>query len=164
MIWKTVEEYPYYEVSDNGDVRAKKTKRKMKPQVDKDGYLYVKLYDKNNNKYKHYRIHRLVLETFLGNPEDKPEVDHINKDRSDNRLENLRWVTRKENDSFVKHPYCKTSYIKRPVIQINKRGEIVGRYESMAEAQKKTGCNNSYISAVCQGKRHTCGGYYWSYQ
>lgn len=63
----------------------------------------------NGNKYKqigykkkHYSVHRLVAETFIPNPEDKPFIDHINRDRSDNRVENLRWATSEENNNNTK--------------------------------------------------------------
>jgi hypothetical protein len=61
--------------------------------ITKNGYRQVSIYK------KHYLVHRLVAETFIPNPENKPFIDHINRDRSDNRVENLRWVTAQENQN-----------------------------------------------------------------
>nr|DAF55148.1 MAG TPA: NUMOD4 motif protein [Siphoviridae sp. ctZHD14] len=67
-MWKTVKDFPCYEVNEHGEIRIVKTKHIMKPQYDKDGYQCIKLYDSKNKIYKHLRIHRLVLETFLRPP------------------------------------------------------------------------------------------------
>ena len=61
------------------------------------GYMRVMV------KKKTYAVHRLVAETFIPNPDNKPVVDHINKDRRDNRVENLRWVTSQENAQTISH-------------------------------------------------------------
>lgn len=74
--------------------------------IDKDGYVKVSIYDRRRNGRDRYRqlfLHRLVGLTFIDNPDNKPEIDHINAIRTDNRVENLRWVTRKENDN---NPHC----------------------------------------------------------
>ena len=74
--------------------------------IDKDGYIKVSIYDKRINGKRRCRqayLHKLVGLTFIPNPENKPEIDHINAIRTDNRVENLRWVTRKENDN---NPHC----------------------------------------------------------
>lgn len=161
-MWKQIKNFPYYEISDNGEVRAYKTKRQMKPLYDKDGYCCVKLY--KNNKYYHKRIHRLVLENFVREPKDFEECHHINEIRDDNRLKNLKWVSRQENDSYVQHTVNSGSYEKVPVFQMALDDTIITGYGSMSDASRATDCQVSKISAVCRGERKTTGGYKWRYQ
>lgn len=90
--------YPYnhaYQIYQNGDVKHNLKQVKKTPQIDKDGYLVVNLYE--GGKYKTKKIHRLVAETFIPNPQKKPEVNHIDGDKTNNWYWNLEWVTTKEN-------------------------------------------------------------------
>lgn len=91
-VWKTIFCEPHYEVSNKGRIRNKQSKALLKGSINKSGYVNVSIMN------KHYQVHRLVLQTF--NPIDSYElytVDHINGIRSDNNLENLRWVTLEDN-------------------------------------------------------------------
>ena len=87
--------YENYLIYLDGKVQNKKTKRYRKPSTDKGGYNYVILF--KNGTRKSYLVHRLIASYYIPNDENKPQVDHINRDRTDNRIENLRWVTRSEN-------------------------------------------------------------------
>ena len=165
-MWKTIYFNTDYEVSDSGQVRRiyKNHTRLMKSQVDKDGYLYVKLYDSSTKTYARCRIHRLVLSAFTRLPKEKEEVHHINGQRDDNRLENLQWTTRQENDSFVVHPYNKTSYEKRPVAQVSLlTGEDIQTFETVSEAAKAINGNVGHICSVCKGDRKSHLGFFWRY-
>lgn len=98
--WKEIKNFEsLYEVSNIGNVRNKKTKKLISKRCDKDGYEIVNLY--NLGKIKTAKVHRLVAEAFLENIENKPCVDHINTIKNDNRLENLRWCTYKENSNNI---------------------------------------------------------------
>ena len=105
-IWKPIKDFEgYYEVSNIGRVRSLNYKRTGKGKIlknieDYKGYLEVVL--TKNGKRKQFKVHRLVAEAFIPNPENKPCIDHINTVKSDNRVENLRWVTYKENSNNEK--------------------------------------------------------------
>jgi len=87
--------YPNYLIYDDGRVYNKKFKRFLKPCINNWGYEKVIL--SKNGVTKTLKIHRLVALHFIDNPENKPEVDHINDIRHDNRIQNLQWLTKKEN-------------------------------------------------------------------
>lgn len=94
--WEHVLDFPAYEVSDMGRIRYKNGRIK-KPQLNRNGYLYVILWDKP--RYKSWQVHRLVLSVFTA-PRDRTwDACHNNGLRYDNRMENLRWATRKENEA-----------------------------------------------------------------
>ena len=89
-------DYPNYLIYSDGRVFTKKSNRFLKPATYYTGYKYVNLC--KNGKQKHFTIHRLIAIHYIPNPENKPCVDHINRNRSDNRIENLRWVSLSENE------------------------------------------------------------------
>jgi hypothetical protein len=132
-----------YEVSDFGNVRNCKTGRFLKGSENKDGYLQVGLY--KDKKRKMFRIHRLVALAFLENPENKPTVDHIDRNKQNNRLENLRWATKSENQANTGLRCTNTSGIKgvgfhkplnKYIARICKNGELkhLGLFATIEEA------------------------------
>ena len=84
-----------YAVTDDGKVWSYKSKRFLRPQHNEKGYLKVGLL--KDGKCKHYKVHRLVAQTYLDNPRNLTDVHHINSDKTDNRVANLKWVSHKEN-------------------------------------------------------------------
>lgn len=109
---------------------------------------------------------------FIPNPEHKEFVDHINGTRDDNRSENLRWCTRSENNNFElarqrNSESKKNSEKMKALANARKKKvrciELDVVFDSITEAGEKMGINFHNISAVCKGKRKTCGGYHWEY-
>lgn len=137
-------------------------------------------YRKVGYKGKQYLVHRLVAEVYIPNFEGKKEVDHINTVRTDNRVENLRWVTRGENSNnsmsrqhyseakkgkkqSVEHIRKRTEAKKKPIIGVNKEtGEIV-EFESATDAWLTLNINSSHITQCCKGRYKSAGGYVWRY-
>lgn len=100
--WKTIDEYPNYQVSNMGNVKSLNYNHTGKEKILKQcknsrGYLNVTLVNKDGKK--NYLVHRLVAIAFIPNskPKLKKQIDHINTDKTDNRVENLRWATAMEN-------------------------------------------------------------------
>ena len=104
--WKTIEENPYYMISDLGNVQVIKSSRRMILIPDRKGYLRVGL-SKNCRKVNR-SVHRLVAKAFIPNPENKTQINHKNSIKDDNRVDNLEWVTHQENmDHAVKNRVMK---------------------------------------------------------
>ncbi len=95
-IWKEIIGYEgRYKISNLGNVHSMKTEDNLKLKTDIHGYCYVNLFD--GLKHKSYKIHRLVATHFLDNPENKPQVNHLDFDRQNNKINNLEWCTVSEN-------------------------------------------------------------------
>ena len=97
-IFKDIKGYPEYQISNKGRIWSKYRNRYKSTWINNRGYEIVNLIAVNG-KWKHESVHRLVALTFIDNPEHKPEVNHINHIRDDNRMENLEWVTHGENNT-----------------------------------------------------------------
>jgi len=90
-----IADYPNYLVYEDGRIFSKYTRKFLKPCMNLHCYHQVGL--SNDGKKKWFRIHRLVAQAYIPNPENKREVDHIDRDKSNNHFSNLRWATRSEN-------------------------------------------------------------------
>ena len=105
-----IEGYPNYLIYEDGKVFSKYKNKFLNPSINSCGYYRIDLLE--NGKRKTFKIHRLIAFHFISNPENKSEIDHINRDRTDNRIENLRWVSHSENQQNVGIRIDNTSGIK----------------------------------------------------
>lgn len=165
-IWKTIEDYPDYMISNMGRVKSLKNGKEtiLKPMLGKIGYYYVNL--TMNGKRKVHYIHRLVSIYFIPNPENKPCIDHINTDRTDNRIENLRWCTQKENCNNYNTKIKQTSnknHNSLPIIQFTIDGDFIRKWDCTMNAERALGIEHSNIVKCCKGRYKTVGNYKWKY-
>lgn len=94
--WEKIKDFPNYSISNTGLVRNDVTGKLRTLRYDKYGYLVCGLY--NHQKHKEKKVHRLIAEAFIPNPNNKPYINHINGIKDDNRIENLEWCTAHENN------------------------------------------------------------------
>ena len=160
-IWKPIKGYEgYYEVSNTGHVRNAKTKQILSPS-DNGQRLRVTLC--KEGVQKSHAVHRLVAEAFIVNesPGDKVQVNHIDNNRFNNRVDNLEWVTPSEN---VAHAYVNGYNSKAKIVYQMDGADYIAMYYSTREAERATGIAASSISKVALGKRKTAGGFRWTYK
>ena len=145
-----------YFVSDNGDVISMFTSNPVKlKKRPRNGYLTVVLYDEYR-KPKSLYIHRLVAQAFIPNPEGLPDINHKDKNRSNNNVSNLEWCTRQYNNLHAHH---------KRVSQYDLFGHKLAEYYSVSIAETITGISKSSIAHCCNGNngQKTAGGYIWRY-
>ena len=158
--WRDVVGYEgRYQVSSMGRVKSFKwnKERFLKPSMDKDGYLLVNLCA--GGKPKTLKVHRLVCEAFHENPDNRPQVNHINEDKTDNRACNLEWCTCKQN---VNHG-SRNERVSKPVGQYSLDGKLIKLWPSTMEAERQAGFNHGNISQVANGKYKQAYGCIWKY-
>ncbi len=171
-VWKPVVGYEgLYQVSNLGRIKSTnykthKNEKILKLFKDYKGYLYVCL--RKHGKAKFLKVHRLVLFAFMPQTDlFKNQVNHINEIKTDNRLENLEWVTARENN--VHGTRCKRVGIanaknkSKKVIQKTINGEIIKTWNSTREVERVLDFKSSGISKCCNGKIETYKGYKWYY-
>lgn len=179
-IWKNIENFDMYEVSNCGRVRSKKIKRSrtlarkpeikyriLKPHIDKRGYCSVII--QNNYYILKVSVHRLVAKAFLDNPNNLPSVNHINEDKLDNSVSNLEWCTNEYNSNYgtrnerigktAKHnmKQCKITD------QYDLNGNFIKRWNSLEQIYRELNYGKSNISRCCSGKAKTAYGYLWKH-
>lgn len=161
-IWKDIEGFPGYQVSSIGRVRCFRNfngiitdnYRILKPILNKDDYYYVDLYT-IDRKQVHKRIHRLIADTFLG-PQPELVVNHINGDKHDNRVENIEWVTAKQNSTLA----AEAGLYKTQAVRVIETGEV---FKSVKTCGESLNVHPSNISMTVSGKRSSSGGLHFEY-
>lgn len=170
-IWKDIPGYEsLYQASNLGRIRGVKRNVILSPSRYK-GYLRVNL--SRNGELKTVGVHRLVLMSFTDESEWGEEVHHIDYTPSNNRLDNLKWVTRNENiqysipnkpTHFLKKVFKPTKCLEK-VMQITKDGELVRVWSNLSTIYRELGFEQTPIKRCCEGKQHckTAYGYKWKY-
>ena len=122
----------------------------------------------NRDNQPTFKVHKLVAMTWLNNPYNKPQIDHINTIKTDNRVENLHFVTGIENNNNPLTKQHRLEGLKKhnksiSIVQVTLDGHYIKTWKSAVEAEKETGIKRSSICSVLHGKYHHAGGYKWQY-
>lgn len=158
---KDIINFENYQISDDGRVWSKKSNKWLKP-IDVNGYKKVSLY-KNGKEYQRL-VHRLVAEAFIPNPNNYEEINHINEDKSDNRVENLEWCTSSYNIIYGTRIERQINSISKKVFQYSIDNVLLNTYKSCTEAERENpSFNHRGISYACIGKLKTYKGFKWSH-
>lgn len=187
-IWKDIKGYEgLYQVSNLGRVKSLNHIRKngksgeyiQKGKVLQNLISCCRYYQvglSKNGSIKFLTVHRLVAEAFIPNPENKPQVNHIDGNKLNNCIDNLEWCTRSENqlhawknglqmftDNQLKSVTKNGISLVKPVNQYDKNKNFIKRWSSMKEVERSLKIPNSCITDCCKGRRKTAGGYIWEY-
>ena len=179
-----IKDFNGYKISPEGIVYSDISNMELKHSLRPNGYLFVTLY-KDKIPYRK-TIHRLVAEAYIPNPENKPQVNHKDGDKKNNKVENLEWVTQSENElhkyhvlnvngSFLGRKHAVKSKLKmsqwqqshkrlgkdnpmsKPILCVEKN-KI---YPSLSDASRELKIPISNLSKCLHEERNTCGGYHW---
>lgn len=160
--WKDIQGYEgYYKISNKGRIYSYFTHKYLTPAQNNIGYMFVSLGKVINNEYKTkgFKLHRLVATAFIPNPQNKRCVDHIDGDKTNNSVDNLRWCTHKENCNNPNTKHQKgipKPELGKPVMCIE-TGIV---YDSAAEAYRQTKIKSWSILNACKTE---AGGYHWKF-
>lgn len=178
--WKSINEN--YEVSDKGNIRSLNYRgtgqiRIRKQTIGKNGYMRIILSNRGVNKT--YLVHRLVALCFVPNPDNLPEIDHIDGNRKNNNADNLRWCTRKQNLNYPNSINNKRETMKKvntwfkrkgkynhnskKVYQYDMKGKLIKKWDCIHDAQR-CGYNHANIISCCKGRLKHYKKFIWKYE
>ena len=172
-IWKTYPGIPFLQANQFGEIRTidryVETKRGtrfikgriLKQQRNKHGYMFIGF--GVNGKRVQLLVHRIVATCFIPNPDNLPEVNHKDNDRTNNSLDNLEWCTKKHNESYKKN-FGTTSaqVLGHPVYAVDLKTDKVLRFKTQSEAARQLGVDQGSIAKAVKGQRNTVGGYWFT--
>ena len=163
--WKNLEGYEgYYKVSSEGRVSGWRG-NVLKPQARSHGYLSVWLY--KDGEKKQFSVHRLVAQTFIPNPDNLPEVNHLDEDKTNNKVSNLQWCDRCYNVNYGtaqqrRSLKTRNNSHSKPVAMYTKDGELIKVFPSLGEATRSGFAGGNVLHCI-QGKYSHAYGYIWKY-
>lgn len=167
-IWKDIKGYEgNYQVSNLGNVksvhyRGSNESKNLVPKCNNSGRLWVEL--RSGGRAKQFLIHRLVASAFIENPDNLPQINHIDENPKNNVVSNLEWCTGLDNiRSFTKnHPFKKRK-LDHAIKQCKKDGTLVKVWTNVREIEIETNWSAWSISECCRNNRKTAYGYIWQY-
>lgn len=187
--WEPLPEFESaYMVSSLGRIFSLRTHKMLKPKQTPAGYLRVS--PCVDGVRKEYAIHRAVALAFIPNPDNKPTVNHINEDKTDNRVTNLEWATNAEQNvhgTRIERAMAHTDWVARtekidytavaakhnyheinrnqmkPVLQFDRHGIFIAMFDGVCEAARAVHVNAGHLCECLKGRRKSCGGYQWKY-
>ena len=171
-IWVNVKNYPNYQVSNFGEVKSLQRQRilgknkfiqneRILKQHIINGYAYV--YLTKNSKTKGFRVHRLVAENFIDNPNNYPCINHKDENKLNNRVDNLEWCTNKYNNNYgsFKKKIANSRYKK--INQYDLDNNYIKTWDSLKQASEKLNIIETSISKCLNGVRKKAGNYIWRF-
>lgn len=165
-VWKDIKGYEgRYQVSNLGRVRSLKFKSHTKfskagvltAMKDGLGYMCVNL------SRKTFKVHRLVADAFIENPNNFKCVNHKDEDKTNNKAENLEWCSHKYNNNYGTRNARISQNGGRKIAQYSLNGELIKTWNSAAEAARHYKVKRTTISGCCAGRQHTSCGYIWRF-
>ena len=148
-----------YAVTSCGKVWSYYSKKFLVPLVDKYGYLIVHLY--KDRKMKNCRVHRLVAEAYIPNPDNLPQINHKDENKANNCLQNLEWCDVSYNINYGTHNKKVSNTLKKPILQYDLDGNFIREWPSARDVGRDVRTNIGYC---LRGKYKTAYGYIWKYK
>ena len=181
-VWQDIPRFKgKFEASITGMIRNKETREYRKPYINDSGYFVVGIYDSTKKGTVHHRVHRLIAETFIPNPDNKRTVNHIDGNKLNNKVDNLEWATHRENLAHARNiglvvtterqRKTASENIKKNRLQAHPEKRCFSEddagnrieFPSIREAAVYVQGSASAICLCCQGKKKTHKGFRWGY-
>lgn len=172
--WRTIEEFPMYEVSSWGNIRNKKTPNKLHSlnKSSKKRNYYSVMFSVNNRQTRR-NVHRLVAKAFIPNPDNLPEVNHKDENGLNNKVDNLEWCDRHHNLTWGTRTQRFIDAKSIPILQCDRQGRIIKEWKSQKEICDTLCLDSGSLSHALAGWRinqkgrvpvYTYHGYIWKYK